>query len=67
LFLNVFNGQGSLANLPANKCLIYFALISYTALDISKDNRLEKRKTADTYVQRGKSGKTTPESNHQKR
>lgn len=38
----LYNDQVSRAKLSPNKCFVYFILISYTALDILKDNRLEK-------------------------
>ena len=45
-----YNGQVSSTKLSPNKCFVYFILISYTALGILKDNRLEKREKTDMYV-----------------
>lgn len=46
----LYNGQVSHAKLPPNKCCVYLILVSYTALDILKDNRLEKGGKTDTDV-----------------
>lgn len=46
----LYDDQVSHAKLYPNNCFVYLILVSYTALDILKDNRLGKGGKTDTDV-----------------